>query len=372
MPSTNSRTNPSSNKTTAIKHKNELCPNRLDTGHSTNAKVPTIKIIKEKKLSIDTGMASNLSDSNENTNWHSVTSPTKRINSPGASPNPKISNNQNIFSTPNRYSSLSVEDNKNNSNSIVTEMENDDIIIKAPPSIFIKSIINNYQQFCEAIKSLHTPPMEFSCKTTQSLSLGPLDWKLFQQRLDESLSLNFPLKCPLDIDNAISILTKSIQNAVSNSSSLNSNNILPKNHTSLPPFLVNLIKAKRQARSLWQRTKYPSHKTIYNHPVTHLKTQLSKFRSEQFSKYLITLTPKNGSLWKTTKILINHRDNIPPLERPDKSLAISDLEKANLFGNHLSCIFSPRPDLNSTPDHTNRVNSFLSSPLPMSLTAVSK
>jgi len=47
-------------------------------------------------------------------------------------------------------------------------MENDDIIIKAPPPIFIKSIINNYQQFCEEIKSLHTPPMEFSCKTTSN------------------------------------------------------------------------------------------------------------------------------------------------------------------------------------------------------------
>jgi len=42
---------------------------------------------------------------------------------------------------------------------------------------------------------------------------------------------------------------------------------------------------------------------------------------------------------------------------------------ANLFGNHLSSIFSPRSDLNSTPDHTYIVNSFLSSPLPMSLSA---
>ena len=63
---------------------------------------------------------------------------------------------------------LSVEDNINNPNNIDTEMENDDIIIKAPPPIFIKPIINNYQQFCEAIKSLHTSPMEFSCKLRQT------------------------------------------------------------------------------------------------------------------------------------------------------------------------------------------------------------
>ena len=120
---------------------------------------------------------------------------------------------------------------------------------------------------------------------------------------------------------------------------------------------------------MWQRTKYPRHKTIYNHLISDLKTQLAKYRAEQFNKYLITLIPANGSLWKTTKRLINHCDNIPPLERPDKSLVISDLEKANLFGNHLSSIFFPYPDLNSSSDHINLVNSFLFFPLPMSLPA---
>jgi hypothetical protein len=43
---------------------------------------------------------------------------------------------------------------------------------------------------------------------------------------------------------------------------------------------------------------------------------------------------------------------MPPLERPDKSLAIFDLEKVNLFGNHWSSIFSPHPDLNSSSDQT--------------------
>ncbi|KAL4090563.1 hypothetical protein QTP88_025369 [Uroleucon formosanum] len=206
---------------------------------------------------------------------------------------------------------------------------------------------------------------------TTSLSSGPIDWKIFQQKLDISLALNFPLKRSSDIDNAISILTNSIQNAISTSSSPNPNKNQPKYPTSLPTYLVDLIKAKRQARSLWQRTKYPIHKTIYNHLITDLKTQLAKFRSEQFSKHLSTLTPNNGSLWKMTKKLINHRDNTPPLERPDKSLAISDLEKANLFCDHLSSSFSPHSDLASSPDHVNLVNSFLSSPLPMSLPAKS-
>ncbi|KAF0756920.1 Uncharacterized protein FWK35_00014604 [Aphis craccivora] len=124
MSSTNARNNPSSNKITAIKHKDEPCPNRLDTGHNTNAKLPTIKIINKKRLSVDTGLASTHTDSDDNANWQLVTSPAKRINSPGMSPNPKISNYQNTFSTPNRYSSLSVNENTINSNNIDTEMEN--------------------------------------------------------------------------------------------------------------------------------------------------------------------------------------------------------------------------------------------------------
>jgi hypothetical protein len=48
MPSTNPRNNPSSNKITETKHKEELCPKRLDTDHNTNARLPEIKIINKK------------------------------------------------------------------------------------------------------------------------------------------------------------------------------------------------------------------------------------------------------------------------------------------------------------------------------------
>ena len=63
------RNNPLSNKTTAVKYKDDLCPNILDTGHNTNARLPTIKIINKKKLSVDTGMDSKHVDSDDNANW---------------------------------------------------------------------------------------------------------------------------------------------------------------------------------------------------------------------------------------------------------------------------------------------------------------
>ncbi|KAL4113092.1 hypothetical protein QTP88_016780 [Uroleucon formosanum] len=59
-----SRNKPLSNKSTSNAHKDELCPNRLNTGQSSNDKIPPIKIIKQK-LSIDTGVDP---DDNAN-NW---------------------------------------------------------------------------------------------------------------------------------------------------------------------------------------------------------------------------------------------------------------------------------------------------------------
>uniref|UniRef100_A0A2S2Q6V8 RNA-directed DNA polymerase n=1 Tax=Sipha flava TaxID=143950 RepID=A0A2S2Q6V8_9HEMI len=117
------------------------------------------------------------------------------------------------------------------------------------------------------------------------------------------MSLNFPLKSPLDIDNVVSKLTKSIQNVVLSSSSSTTNKNKNKSSISHSLFLVNHIKcynfinAKRCARTLWQNIKYSRHKTIYKNLKTNLKTQLAKYRSEQVSLYLSTLTSNNGSFW---------------------------------------------------------------------------
>lgn len=70
-----------------------------------------------------------------------------------------------------------------------------------------------------------------------------------------------------------------------------------------------------------------------------------------------------------TKKLCNKRDIIPPLEKPNGTLALSDLEKANLFSDHLEKIFTPHQEINQNPNHDEHVKNFLSSTLPMSLPA---
>jgi hypothetical protein len=67
---------------------------------------------------------------------------------------------------------------------------------------------------------------------------------------------------------------------------------------------------------------------------------------------------------KSQKTYLIHQ--IPPITGPNRSMAISDKEKANLFGSN---IFKPHTDIYPSTEHLERINSFINSPLPMSISA---
>lgn len=118
------------------------------------------------------------------------------------------------------------------------------------------------------------------------------------------------------------------------------------------------------------QTHYPEHKHELNKVTNKLKKDLQTFKANQFHSFLSSLTPVNGSLWKSIRNKTKRKDVVPPLKNPNNTLAITDSEKANLFGNHLSEIFQPHSDTNyNIKTHINNVQTFLNSPLPMSLPA---
>lgn len=49
------------------------------------------------------------------------------------------------------------------------------------------------------------------------------------------------------------------------------------------------------------------------------------------------------------------------------NLVISDLDKADLFGEHLVKIFSPHNDIIISSDHTKVIENYLENPFPVSL-----
>lgn len=80
--------------------------------------------------------------------------------------------------------------------------------------------------------------------SSPSFLSDPVNWKLFQGRLDESRSLNFPLKYPLDIDIEVSKLTKLIQNAISSSTSHTyKKKDQPKSYTSYSLIMTQFYKS---------------------------------------------------------------------------------------------------------------------------------
>jgi len=83
-----------------------------------------------------------------------------------------------------------------------------------------------------------------------------------------------------------------------------------------------------------------------------------------------TLKPSQqpSALWKATKSLLRLIRPSPPLRKADHSWAITNLEKVNIFAEHLSKCFTPH-DIQPSASQLEIVDSSLNSPLPISLPA---
>ena len=232
------------------------------------------------------------------------------------------------------------------------------------------SLSKNIENICD-IASDHSPVILTvggtpSLSTRPSLTHGPIVWESFKTYLDDNIDLKISLKSTNEIETAAQNFVKLITDAATNSTiSTCQHQNVPNNI--LPIHLRHLINKKRYARSVWQRTHLPSDKTSYNQISNKLKKLLSKYKYENYATYLQSLKTSDNSLWKATKRLTKIKEHSPPLLKENNTLAVTDIDKSILFGEHLESTFKnsqyPRPD----PSHTDKVNNFLSSPLPMSL-----
>lgn len=109
---------------------------------------------------------------------------------------------------------------------------------------------------------------------------------------------------------------------------------------------------KKDARKLWQTTRFPRDKTQLNRLTAKLKEHIQTEKNESLQSQLRDLDAKatsNYSLWKTTKKLKRPTIPNPPIRRKDGIWAKSDLEKA--FASHLADVFVPNTVQN--PSKTN-------------------
>ncbi|KAL4098126.1 hypothetical protein QTP88_022788 [Uroleucon formosanum] len=184
----------------------------------------------------------------------------------------------------------------------------------------------------------------------------------FHDLVNQNLHLNIRLKSNDDIDVAVNNLTNVIQSAAWAANT--TKNVQNSNSNSLSTNIRILISEKRRARALYQRTRLPSHKKIYNKLGNHLKKVLAKIKNLSYENFLTKLSAKNGSLWKASKQALHFKITTPPIKKSDGSFAVSDTEKAELFKNHLFNIFQPHQDI--LPANSNTVLRSLDMPLPPS------
>ncbi|VVC28136.1 Endonuclease/exonuclease/phosphatase,Reverse transcriptase domain [Cinara cedri] len=182
----------------------------------------------------------------------------------------------------------------------------------------------------------------------------------FHNLVDQNVKLQVSLKSPQEIDTVINNLTNIIQSAAWASGLTNTQfqNVAP----SVPEHIRIFISNKRRARALYQRSRLPSHKHIYNNLSNSLKKILAKHKNLSITNYLTNLSPKNGSLWSATKRLLKYKPPLVPIKNPHGEFASTYAVKAQLFKDHLTEIFTPHPDIH-TPLHTDTVKRFLDVPL---------
>jgi hypothetical protein len=166
-----------------------------------------------------------------------------------------------------------------------------------------------------------------------------MDWEAFRTQLVNRIDLKTRLKSTQDIYDAVNTLTTSIQLAAWSSSTIP--NPLNKPTSDLPHFVRTLISEKRKARAVWQRTKYPSDKRLFNHLINKLKRILAKIKSDNLTNHLASFSTTDNSFWQNTRKIIRSQPPVPPLRNPAGTWHISDSEKANAFRHHLHTLYAP-------------------------------
>ena len=194
-----------------------------------------------------------------------------------------------------------------------------------------------------------------------SLIEGKMDWVGFQTGLETKINLKTPLKTHPEIESAVHYFTQAIQEAVCEN--CHKRPISERhNRLYLPLYIRKLLQEKRRARRLWQSTRYPSDRRIFDRLSNKLKNTLFQYKSELFKHHTETLTADDNSLWRSTKRLLSFKSYSTTLLQSNNTWTKSDEETANCFGQHLHSVFTPHQDHND-PFHFSIIND-LNVPLP--------
>lgn len=187
------------------------------------------------------------------------------------------------------------------------------------------------------------------------------DWESYQKWLENNLTLRIPMKTADDVEKATDYITKMIQQAAWKSTP----ELKLKEEINNFPFEIRRkIATKRKLRKKWQKSRNPDDKREINRLGREIKQSLDEIKNETFKNYVENLSATEGtdySLWRATKQFKRPYMPVPALTNAEGRWAKSDLEKAEIFAEHLSTVFQPQSNKEDTD-----VNEYLEAPMQMS------
>lgn len=189
------------------------------------------------------------------------------------------------------------------------------------------------------------------------------NWKTFRLELDKNIITNPKITSTDDIDEHLAHISENIKTALNVAAppTTMSHRII-----SLPDSIKAKIKIRNRLLRLFQTTRLQHFKTSVNRANTSIRKDISNWRNNNWSDFLIKLKPtETCTLWNATKIFRKKSTPIPPLSTTT-GMALSDTEKANALADNFQSIHSQNSTLGSV-SHTylvqRDVRKYLSQPI---------
>lgn len=215
--------------------------------------------------------------------------------------------------------------------------------------------------FCTVLQSIQKKVNIFSPKT---------DLEAFKYWIQKNINLNSSINNGEDLDMVVEDFTNLIHEAAALSTPVVETTGNNRNRVLISAEIQALIRNKRRLRRIWQSSRSPIDKRIFNRSSSELKSRIREFKNEETSNFLKNLNvhvSKNDEhcLWNATKYLKRPIKRNIPIKDIHGNWCRSDKNKAEAYSKFLENTFQPFI-FNSNEDVTE-IEEFLDCPCQMDL-----
>ncbi|KYB26582.1 hypothetical protein TcasGA2_TC034815, partial [Tribolium castaneum] len=157
----------------------------------------------------------------------------------------------------------------------------------------------------------------FVCRYTS------VDWRKFKHLVNNFGTIP-PIGSTEEIDEAVQTFETKIRDAIA---SATRERRTPAPILEISWEIRDLIRAKRRARRIAQRTGFPVDRAEANRLRWEVRKALSDFRNERWEAKLQSLTAEDNSVWRMSRVLRSDRKPLPPIHN-ENGIVFTDEEKA--------------------------------------------